>query len=218
MKKTVWSVQKETISIVMNGIKKNMITYFVLLFISLLAIGTVILAPFGVKFLIGMHEMLITDGTIDYQKLFSKIDDDKAYFKTLLVILAEVVIIAGGLAFFVVPGVILALGLIPVNYLLYKGIAPKMSVIIPSAFEAMKGKKTHAFLVLLVFAATYGILSSGLLIGSFLLGQIYFLLAWPLTLVWLALSLVSAMYFLVLLVSISRQALEKAEEQPTVAA
>jgi hypothetical protein len=218
MKKTVWSIQKETLNIIMIGLKKNLITYFVLLFISLVAIATVILAPFGIKFLIGMHEMLIAEGTIDYKKLFAKVDDDKNYFKTLLVLLAELVIIAGGTALLVVPGVVLALGLIPVNYLLYKGTAPKMSVIIPSSFETMKGKKTNAFLSLLIFSVGYAVVSAILLISSFFLGRIYFLLAWPLTIVWFAVTLIAAMYLLTLLVLIARQATTVAEEQPAVTA
>lgn len=214
MKKAVWSIQKETFRIIISGLKKNLITYFVLLFISLAAIATVILAPFGIKFLIGMHEMLIADGTIDYKKLFVKVDDDKYYFKTLLVLLAEIVIIAGGTAALVVPGVVLALGLIPVNYLLYKGTTPKMSVIIPSSFETMKGKKTNAFLSLLIFAAGYLVVSAILLISSFFLGRIYFLLAWPLSIVWIAVTLFAGMYLLTMLVLIARQATTVAEEQP----
>jgi hypothetical protein len=217
MKQSVWAFHKETIGIVTKGIKTHFLTYFLLLVISIVSIGTIVLAPFGIKFLVGMHDMLIADGKIDVKKLFEQVDDTSSYFATLLVLLAEAVIIVGGFALFVVPGVILALALVPVNYFLYKGMTPRMSVVIPSAMETMKGKKTQLFLILLIASVDYGILYAGLTIGAFFLGNIYFMLSWPLLLILIAVSLVAAMYFLVLIVSFTRKALEK-PEQPTVSA
>ncbi|HOW37728.1 MAG TPA: hypothetical protein P5154_06405 [Candidatus Izemoplasmatales bacterium] len=217
MKQSIWAFHKETIGIVKKGLKNNFLSYFILLAISLVAIGTVVLAPFGIKFLVGMHEMLIVDGKIDYKKLFEQVDDTSSYFATLLVLLAEAVIIVGGFALFVVPGIILSLALIPVNYFLYKGMTPKMSVVIPTAMETMKGKKTQLFLVLLIASIVYGLLYAVLTIGAFFLGNIYFMLAWPFYLILIAVTLLAAIYFLVLIVLFTRKALEK-PEQPTVSA
>lgn len=217
MKQSIWALHKETIGIVKKGLKNNFLSYFILLAISLVAIGTVILAPFGIKFLVGMHEMLIVDGKIDYKKLFEQVDDTSSYFSTLLVLLAEAVIIVGGFALFVVPGIILSLALIPVNYFLYKGMTPKMSVVIPTAMETMKGKKTQLFLALLVASIVYGLLYAVLSIGAFFLGNIYFMLAWPFFLILIAVTLLAAIYFLVLIVLFTRNALEK-PDQPTVSA
>lgn len=217
MKQSIWALHKETIGIVKKGLKNNFLSYFILLAISLVAIGTVILAPFGIKFLVGMHEMLIVDGKIDYKKLFEQVDDTSSYFSTLLVLLAEAVIIVGGFALFVVPGIILSLALIPVNYFLYKGMTPKMSAVIPASMETMKGKKTQLFLALLVASIVYGLLYAVLSIGAFFLGNIYFMLAWPFFLILIAVTLLAAIYFLVLIVLFTRNALEK-PDQPTVSA
>jgi hypothetical protein len=217
MKQSIWAFHKETIEIVKKGLKNNLGSYFLLLAISLVAIATVVLAPFGIKFLVGMHEMLIVDGKIDYKKLFEQVDDTTSYFSTLLVLLAEAVILAGGFALFVIPGILLFLALVPVNYFLYKGMTPKMSLIIPTAMETMKGKKTQLFLVLLVASVAYGLLYAVLSIGAFFLGNIFFMLSWPFILAMVAITLLAAMYFLVVLVLFTRKALEK-PEQPTLSA
>lgn len=221
MEKSLFAFHKETFGIVLRGIKANFVVYFLGLTASVVAIATVILAPMGIKYLIGMHEMLIVEGKIDYRKLLASVEEDKNYFKTLLVLLVELAIIAGGTVLLVVPGVIMGLALVPANYLLYRGMAPKPSLVIPSSFEAMKGKKTKLFLTLLVFALPLSIVVGGLLLlATFLaMGNLVFL-AVPILIIVVALSLYSALHLLALLISFAKQALEKPAEQPqpTIAA
>lgn len=196
----------------MRGIKNNFVVYFLGLAASIVAIATVILAPMGIKYYIGMHEMLIVDGKIDFRKLLSSVEEDKNYFKTLIVLLVELAIIAGGTALLVVPGVIMALALVPANYLLYRGMAPKPSLVIPASFDAMKGKKTNLFLILLVYALPLGIIVGALSFVAILINSLF--VAIPIMLVIGVLSLYSALHLLALLISFARQALEKPAEQP----
>jgi hypothetical protein len=217
MNKSIGSLHKETWNVVLKGIKNNFLTYFVLLVVSLVGIATIILAPFALRFLIGMHEMLIVDGKIDYRKLLASVDDQRNYFSVLLVIIAEIAIIAGGTLLFVVPGVVLMLSLIPLNYFLYKGMTPTMSVIIPASVELMKGKKMHLFLSLLFVVLPYGIVVGLLSWVAILLATISIFLTLPIYLIMMALSLLTAMYTLVLIVSFVRSALEE-PKQPEVTA
>ena len=212
MNKSIFAVHKETFGLVMRGIKNNFVVYFLGLAASIVAIATVILAPMGIKYLIGMHEMLIVDGKIDFRKLLSSVEEDKNYFKTLIVLLVELAIIAGGTALLVVPGVIMALALVPANYLLYRGMAPKPSLVIPASFDAMKGKKTNLFLILLVYALPLGIIVGALSFVAILINSLF--VAIPIMLVIGVLSLYSALHLLALLISFARQALEKPAEQP----
>ena len=179
MDKTIWTLHQETMRIVWKGIKNNVVQYVLLLSIALTAMATILLAPFAVKFLIGMHEMLIADGKIDYRKLLSQVDEDKNYFKVLLILTLEASIVAGGLALFVVPGVLLALALVPVNYYLYKGMTPKISVIIPASIDLMKGKKLNLFLALLLMMGVYFVVYGVLMALLFLLGNITPILMLP---------------------------------------
>jgi len=218
MNKSLFAFHKETVGLVFRGIKNNFVVYFLGLTASIAAIATVILAPMGIKYLIGMHEMLIVDGKIDYRKLLTQVEEDKNYFKTLIVLLVELAIIAGGTVLFVVPGVIMALALVPANLLLYRGMAPKPSQVIPASFDAMKGKKTNLFLILLVYALPLGIVVGALLFVTVLVNLIFVTV--PIMIIIAALSLYSALHLLALLISFARQALEKPAEQPqtTIAA
>jgi len=217
MNKSIWALHKESLILVWKGIKNNFISYLVCLVVSLVALSTIILAPFAVRALIGMHEMLIADGKIDYRKLLTQIDDDKNYFKILLVILVESVIVMTGFAFFVVPGVFLALALMPVNYLLYKGKAPKISVLIPASVDLMKGKKTKLFLAYLVLFGAYMIVYAVFGIVLFLLAQVAMILTLPIVIILLAVSLFAVMDFLMLTVIYARSLTEVAE-QPVITA
>lgn len=218
MNKSLFAFHKETFNLVSRGIKNNFAVYFLGLAASIAAIATVVLAPIGIKYLIGMHEMLIVDGKIDYRKLLNQVEEDKNYFKSLIVLLVELAIIAGGTVLFVVPGVIMALALVPANLLLYRGMAPKPSQVIPASFEAMKGKKTNLFLILLVYALPLGIVVGALLFVTVLVNLIFVTV--PIMIIIAALSLYSALHLLALLISFARQALEKPAEQPqpTIAA
>lgn len=115
-------------------------------------------------------------------------------------------------ALLVVPGVIMALALVPANYLLYRGMAPKPSLVIPASFDAMKGKKTNLFLILLVYALPLGIIVGALSFVAILINSLF--VAIPIMLVIGVLSLYSALHLLALLISFARQALEKPAEQP----
>jgi hypothetical protein len=210
-------MHKESLKLIWKGIKNSFIAYIVCLIVSLVALSTIILAPFAVRALISMHEMLIADGKIDYRKLLTQIDDDKNYFKTLLVILVESVTVMTGFALFVVPGVILALALMPVNYLLYKGKAPKISVLIPASMDLMRGKKTKLFLVLLVLFGAYTIVYALFGIVMFLLMQVSVVLAVPIVIILVALSLFAVMDFFTLTVMFLR-GLTEAAEQPVITA
>jgi len=217
MNKSIWALHKESLILVWKGIKNNFISYLICLVVSLVALSTIILAPFAVRALIGMHEMLIADGKIDYRKLLTQIDDDKNYFKILLVILVESVIVMTGFAFFVVPGVFLALALMPVNYLLYKGKAPKISVLIPASVDLMKGKKTKLFLAYLVLFGAYMIVYAVFGIVLFLLAQVAMILTLPIVIILLAVSLFAVMDFLMLTVLYARS-LTEVTEQPVITA
>jgi len=217
MNKSIWALHKESLILVWKGIKNNFISYLICLVVSLVALSTIILAPFAVRALIGMHEMLIADGKIDYRKLLTQIDDDKNYFKILLVILVESVIVMTGFAFFVVPGVFLALALMPVNYLLYKGKAPKISVLIPASVDLMKGKKTKLFLAYLVLFGAYMIVYAVFGIVLFLLAQVAMILTLPIAIILLAVSLFAVMDFLMLTVLYARS-LTEVTEQPVITA
>lgn len=217
MNKSIWALHKESLILVWKGIKNNFISYLICLVVSLVALSTIILAPFAVRALIGMHEMLIADGKIDYRKLLTQIDDDKNYFKILLVILVESVIVMTGFAFFVVPGVFLALALMPVNYLLYKGKAPKISVLIPASVDLMKGKKTKLFLAYLVLFGAYMIVYAVFGIVLFLLAQVAMILTLPIAIILLAVSLFAVMDFLMLTVIYARS-LTEVTEQPVITA
>lgn len=217
MNKSVWLLHKESLTVVWKGIKNNFLTYIPLLLISLVAIGTIILAPFAVRALIGMHEMLLADGKIDYRKLLQQIDDDKNYFKILLVILVEAVVVITGMALFVVPGVIFALALMPVNFMLYRGKAPKISTLIPASMDLMKGKKTKLFIVYLVLFGGYLVLSTVCGVLVMLLVQVALALAYPILLIYVAISLFVVMDFFVLTVSFEKS-LSEVAEQPVVTA
>jgi len=217
MNKSIWTLHKESLLLVWKGIKNNFLSYIVCLIVSLVALSTIILAPFAVRALIGMHEMLIADGKIDYRKLLTQIDDDKNYFKILLVILVESVIIMTGFALFVVPGVLFALALMPVNYLLYKGKAPKISTLIPAAIDLMKGKKTKLFLVYLVLFGAYAIVYAVFGIVFFLLVQVSTILALPIVIILLVVSLFAVMDFLMLSVMVAHS-LTEVTEQPVITA
>lgn len=215
MNKSLFVFHKETMAIVFRGIKSNFAVYFLSLAASLIAIASVILAPMGIKYLIGMHEMLISDGKIDYRKLLMQVEEDKNYFKTLLVILVELAIILGGTALLVVPGIIMGLALVPANYFLYRGMTPKPSLVISSSFEAMKGKKMKLFLLLLVFVLPLSLVVGGLeVLAVFLtlqgLGALVILVQFIVG----AIGFFASLHILALLISFARQALEKPAEQP----
>jgi len=219
MNKSIWTYHQETLGIVWQGVKHNLISYFVILLISLIAMGTIILAPYGFRAILALHEMLLAGEKIDYRKLLSKVEGEKDYFRYLLILLVEAVIVAGGLVFFIVPGVVLFLALAPVNYMMFRGAAPKISVLIPDAIEKMNGKKTRLFLALLVLIGTFSLIYVLLGIVAALLAGISPWLAAPILLILFVLSLGAVMYYHVLFLSFIREVLTVAEQpQPTVIA
>ncbi|MDD3126146.1 MAG: hypothetical protein WC479_01035 [Candidatus Izemoplasmatales bacterium] len=217
MEKTVIAFNKEVWRITWKGIKQNFVIYFVLLSISLVALATIILAPMAIRVLVGMHEMLIVEGKIDYRKLLSQADDDKNYFKVLLVIIVELVAIAGGTIMFIVPGIVIALSLVPVNYLLYKKMNPSISALVTTSVETMRGQKTRLFLSLLIPSLGFGIIYAVLGVGIYLLNLVSIFLTIPLLLVVIAVSLFAMMYFFIMLVAFARNVCEK-PAQPTLTA
>ncbi|MDD4595988.1 MAG: hypothetical protein PHQ30_04665 [Candidatus Izemoplasmatales bacterium] len=217
MDKTVIAFNKEVWRIAWKGIKHNFVTYFVLLTIALCALATIILIPMAIRFLIGMHEMLIVEGKIDYRKLLSQVDDDKNYFKTLLVVIVELAAIVGGTIMLIVPGVVIALSLVPVNYLLYKQMNPTISTLIPASVAKMQGQKTRLFLSLLIPGIGFGIVLAILGVGIFYLNMISPFLTIPLWLIMIAISAFATMYFLIMVVAFARTVCEE-QTQPTLLA
>jgi hypothetical protein len=177
------SYYKRAWKIALATIKTHFWNYLLITAIALAASATVFLLPYAMLFMFGAHEMLIDEGRIDWRKLLKKMDQHTDYWKLLILYLVKGVIITAGYALLFVPGIILLIALLPLDYLIFHGTEVKMGVAIPASIDAMQGQKTKFFWTLIGFVLVgiiaYLILVMLILVIGFLpivLAQIFFII------------------------------------------